>query len=71
MLRGCPWCHSALVINEYYQLGYCPNEKCGVLVCLVHEYVFAVPGQPEDIECGRCKVRRLRIEEEKERAHVV
>jgi hypothetical protein len=65
---GCPWCAMALVFNGYYQVGYCQNEKCGISFCLIHEAVFAVPGKPEDVECGACKVRRLAIETGKEHA---
>ena len=67
---GCPWCAMRLVVNEYYQIGYCPNEKCGISFWFVHEYVFGIPGKPEDVECGQCKTRRLAIEAEKEQAHV-
>ena len=52
-MRKCPIpaCSTDLVINGYYQVGYCPNERCGAYVCLIHEKIYfgasPIPSLPE------------------------
>jgi len=67
-MRKCPIpaCSSDLVINGYYQVGYCPNERCGAYVCLIHGDVYFGSSPIPSVaagECRTCRVKRLAIED--------
>jgi hypothetical protein len=70
----CPRCDRLLVVNEYYEVAHCPNEQCGISVCLRHHSIYMLPRaplerpRPLEFECGMCRQDRLAIEAEKESA---